>query len=56
MTRTEKRRIKLLWDEYRLSKQVKYGYWWLISEPDPPGWFLRYELGINEPKKERAGI
>jgi len=37
--------IKALWDEYRITKQVTEGMWWLVSEPDPPAWFLRREMG-----------
>jgi len=54
-TRREKKRIKKLWDEYRLTKQLKFGFWWLISEPEPPVWFIRYELGINEEGWESQG-
>ena len=39
--------IKFLWDEWRITKQVREGMWWLVSEPDPPAWFLRYELGFG---------
>lgn len=37
--------IKFLWDEYRITKQSSEGRWWLISEPDPPAWFIFGELG-----------
>lgn len=39
------KRIKILWDEYREAKQFSEGHWWLIAEPDPPAWFIKYELG-----------
>lgn len=39
--------IKLLWDEWRISKQVSEGMWWLVSEPDPPVWFIQRELGLK---------
>ena len=42
------KRIKVLWDEFRESKQVRHGWWWLVSEPEPPWWFLHYELGLDE--------
>lgn len=45
-----KKTIKKLWDEYRITKQAKRGWWWLVTEPEPPGWFIRYELGINGKK------
>ena len=36
---------KILWDEYRETKQFTEGAWWLITEPDPPAWFVVRELG-----------
>ena len=41
---TQQLTAKELWDEFRLTKQVSEGLWWLISEPDVPGWFLVREL------------
>ena len=38
-------KVKWLWDEWRLTKQVTCGAWWLITEPDPPLWFRKGELG-----------
>lgn len=35
---------KLLWDEYRLTKQISEGMWWLITEPYVPEWFMVREL------------
>lgn len=37
-------KVKELWDEYRFSRQLSFGEWWLLLEPEPPGWFLRFEL------------
>jgi len=37
--------VKVLWDEWRIAKQVSEGMWWLIAVPDPPGWFINEELG-----------
>jgi len=48
MIRFEWRTVKILWDEYRVTKQIRVGWWWLLTEPDPPGWFMRYELGLDE--------
>ncbi len=39
--------VKVLWDEYRMARQLRRGWWWLIYEVDPPGWFMRYELGME---------
>ena len=39
-------KIKLLWDEWRITKQISEGMWWLVSEPDPPAWFIQRELGL----------
>lgn len=44
----EKSQIKFLWDEYRMAKQVSEGMWWLVTEPDPPDWFLNIELEIKK--------
>jgi hypothetical protein len=42
----DKAKIKELWDEYRETKQVSEGKWWLIEEPFPPRWFIKKELGL----------
>jgi hypothetical protein len=47
MHRGQRKRIKLLWDEYRFTKQFSEGQWWLITMPDPPAWFLRNELDLK---------
>jgi len=39
------KKIKNLWDEWRVTKQVTNGEWWLMTEPDPPLWFSKGELG-----------
>jgi hypothetical protein len=39
--------IKKLWDEFRVSRQTRSGWWWLIEELNPPAWFLENELGIK---------
>ena len=45
----DKQKIKMLWDEYRITKQCSEGLWWLMTEPDPPAWFLIKELELGRP-------
>ncbi len=45
MTEWKRKLGKFLWDEYRETKLVRQGSWWLVEEPDPPDWFWRSELG-----------